>query len=163
MARENLDGYTNTAVTRIKKGSIFQMVALVIHYVTGMYSTLYLTIPVVDPLSILFQWQSIELLLHIITGFLVLFCEIMMLYYSIKIHKRLFWILNSVNTVLVGLAIHAGAEFYLYGQNNFYSIWMAILYITVVLVDFAQYVLIRERLLGGFAHPVKNLNSSLIK
>ncbi|HMF34123.1 MAG TPA: hypothetical protein VKK79_22050 [Candidatus Lokiarchaeia archaeon] len=158
MARENQDGYQIKAVTRIKKGSIFQMVALVIHYVTGMYSTLYLTIPADDPLSILFQWQSIELLFHIITGFLVLFCEIMMLYYSFKIHQPTFWILNLVNTALVGLAIHSGALFYLYGQNNFDSMSMAILYIAVVLVDFTQYVLIRERLLGVFAHPVKNLN-----
>jgi hypothetical protein len=142
------DAFYNKAVSLIKYGSILQVVILVVHYITGMDANLYVVIPADNPLSILFQWQSFGLLLHIITGFLVLIIEVVMLYYSVKIRQRTFWIMNLVNVILVGLAIHAGAEFYLYGQDAGYSLWMAILYIAVVVVDFAQYVLVRERLLN---------------
>ena len=154
----NQEEYNNKALSLIKKGSIVQMITLVVHYLLGMDTSIYITIPAQDPLSILFQWQTIALGFHILTGFIALACEIVMMYYSIRIHQRLFWILNLIGAVLVGLAIHAGAEFYLYAQAAFWSMWMAALYIAVVMVDFAQYVLLRVGFTGNNKPTMKALN-----
>jgi hypothetical protein len=151
----NQEEYNNKALSLIKKGSIVQMITLVVHYLLGMATNVYIIIPAQDPLSILFQWQTIVLGLHILTGFIALACEIIMMYYSIRIHQRLYWILNLAGAIIVGLAIHAGAEFYLYGQGAFWSMWMAALYIAVVLVDFAQYVFIRVGYSGNSNLAVK--------
>ncbi len=119
-------------IRRIMVFLIIQMILLVVQFVTGIVENKY-------PLTSTFElfginYLTIELLIHVGVGFIIVIVGIVMLYLSYHMHDRTLMIMNVIAPVFAGLAIHAGATFFLNGLDPLYSVWMAICYITVFVI-----------------------------
>lgn len=111
---------------------IINMVLLVAQFVTGIIENKYPLVSTFELIGI--SNVTTELIIHVGIGFIIVIIGIVMLYLSVRMHERTLIIMNVIAPIFAGLAIHAGATFFLYGYDPIYSVWMAICYIIVFVV-----------------------------
>lgn len=110
---------------------------LVIQYLLGMASALFITFPQKEKEGQLwkFAWQQIPIALHIIVGFLLVVGTLALLIRS-AVEKNKQWIItSSIATVSVVGAVIGGA-FFIPTQTDWYSFLMAVSFIIALLAYF---------------------------
>jgi len=128
----------------IKKLIIVELILLFAQFQMGMSVNLFLIIPPTAPLGVLIQLSGLELVLHIVNGFLIIFLACIILGFSIRTKNALPSKFSLLAIVFIVVAIIAGFVFFLNGQDGTFSMVMAMSYISVFTIHFVElYVVIK--------------------
>lgn len=126
----------------LKRLIIIMGVLLFIQYWLGMTINLFTNVPIMNQLNFLSYSGGLEVLTHILNGFLILIISSFIIYYSVKLTNSTFSTLTILSSVFVGIAIIFGLIFLLGGMNDSFSIAMAMVFITVYSIYFYIFYLI---------------------
>ena len=126
----------------LKKLIIIVGVLLFIQYWLGMVINLFTTIPINSPLNFLGYSGGLEVLAHILNGFLILAVSFLIIIYSIKITRSFLSKLSLLASLFVVSGITMGLIFTLGGLNNSFSIAMAMIFISTYSLYFYEFYLV---------------------
>lgn len=112
---------------------------LFIQYWLGMSINLFIEIPLKTPLNFFDYSGSVEVLVHIANGILIFAVALAMLAYLLKQKGTLFSKLSVLAAAFVAIAIAGGLMFLLMGQDNSFSMAMAMSFISVYSIYFYEF------------------------
>jgi len=113
-------------------------VLLFIQFWLGMSTNLFITVPLDGPLNFLGYSGGEEVLAHIVSGILILTIAILLLVYSFKLKNRIVLGFSAAAFVFVILAIFNGFTFILYGQDDGFSMGMAVSFLFAFAFGFSS-------------------------
>jgi hypothetical protein len=132
-------------VKRFQNLVMAEIVLLFAQFQMGMSTNLYTVISTTNPWSTVLQGSGIELLLHIWNGMAILIISAVTIVVARRLDYGVIWKLVIVALALTGLAIFAGFEFFLNGQDNSYSSIMAGSFLTVYTLFFVAVFIARKK------------------
>jgi hypothetical protein len=133
-------------VKRFRNLVIAEMVLLFAQFQMGMSTNLFITplISLTTPWSIALQAVGIEVLLHIWNGMAILILSVVILVVARRFGQGLIWKLVLMALIFIGLAIFSGFEFFLNGQNDAFSITMAMSFLAIYTLFFGAIYVARN-------------------
>ncbi len=110
----------------------------------GMSTNLFISpyISSTNPIAILFQIIGIELFIHIINGCLIFVFAIWILILIHRLQRKLITNLAILALISTATAIFGGLIFFFFGQNDTYSMMMAMSFISIFTIYFVDIILI---------------------
>ena len=120
--------------SKLKKHGISIIIFLVIQYLLGMYTTMFVQFPehAKEGQLWLFAWHQIPLALHIIIG-LALLIDVIILIVRSFLEKSTVWIITSVVGAVAILTAVTGGSLFIPTQMDIYSFIMAVGFIIALL------------------------------
>jgi hypothetical protein len=128
----------------LKKIIIGELILLFAQFQMGMSVNLFLTIPLTSPIDILLQVPALELTMHIVNGILIVCFGWILIGGAIQLKNATFVKLSLLAVAFVVVAIVSGFVFFLAGQDDSFSMVMAMSYISVFTIYFAEFYLISK-------------------
>jgi hypothetical protein len=122
----------------IRKLIAFVSILLFTQYLLGMGINLFATIPQQTAFNFFEYAGGVEVLAHIVTGALILVVALAILASSIKLNNAVLSTLSLLALALIVGAVGDGTLFTLLGQQNTYSMAMAIGFVSAFIVYFFE-------------------------
>jgi hypothetical protein len=120
----------------LRRLMVAEVILLLVQFWLGMSVNLFVTIPTSGPLGFLQYGSGVEVLAHIVNGFLVVLFAAAVLTTSIALKNSLLVKTSLLAVVFVLSALTTGFLFLLGGQDDSFSMAMAMSYISAFAVYF---------------------------
>jgi len=124
------------------------VILLFVQFWLGMVTNLFITLPSAAKVISLNYSGSPEVLTHIFNGILVVASAGALIIYGTKLKIALISKLSIIALVFVIIAVINGFTFAFYGQNNSYSIGMAMSFLIIYTVYFIEFYLIGKAIVA---------------
>lgn len=119
-----------------------QIILLFAQFWLGMSINLFVSVPKLTPFSFSGYSGGSEVLVHIVTGIAILLIAALILSYSIRLKSKLLSAISTAALVFAFTAPAAGYTFVLKGQNDGYSMAMAMSFLIAFTLYLACFFLI---------------------
>ena len=126
----------------LRKLIIAVCVLLFAQYWLGMVANLFITIPFDSPLNFFNYFDGVEVLAHIMNGILILGLALVIIVFSYKTGDSLLHWLSTLSLAFVTLAVVMGFVFMLRGQEDSFSMAMAMSFIFIYTTYFSELILL---------------------
>jgi len=135
----------------LRKLFVIEIALLFAQFWMGMSNNLFINIPLNAPFNFFGYAGGIEVLAHIVNGSLILFLGFTIIWYSYQIKNPIILKLSVLAVVFTIIAIANGIVFLeifsvpiLYNIDNYFSIAMAMCFLSVFTVFFSEMYVIKK-------------------
>jgi hypothetical protein len=134
-------------VKSFQKYAIAEIVLLFAQFQMGIVTNLFITplMSLTAPWTVFLQSASTEFAIHILNGIAIFGVAIALLITFRHLRRSIPWKLVVIALIFTGVAVAAGFVFFLLGQNDTFSIIMAMCYISIYTLYFAAIYLIKKK------------------